>query len=534
MSASDDAHFLRVPPFPGGQTDSLVATNAPSAEIDDGRLDRLMERMAALKVGGAYWGPQPSLPDAGYTLVRVRETGARAGILKRDGPHFVADKLADPWHLVSGAGEVIVDADDELALVAALAGIHVRCIGDGPFRVLDGGGAAELREVFRRHVLKPWIDPFSGAPMDLEQAIELSGFWRRLIDSNRDITAAFGFALWKRQTVAPLLWGGDAAVPFAGKREDPSRDDHIAVWKSRVAKRVLDQLQRSGAELIEVEDGFIRSVGLGADCVPPLSIVVDRTGIYFDPSRESDLEGLLESGEFPDVLLARARELRELIVDLGISKYGVGQSAQAERQSGMRYLLVVGQVEDDRAVMSGGGPSTNIELLKRVRETNADAHLIYKPHPDVEAGHRAGAVPRDICLALADELAPDAPISSIIDLVDEVHVNTSLAGFEALLRGKPVTAYGVPFYAGWGLTRDLGPIPRRRTRRRSLDELVAAALLLYPRYLDPVTRLPCPPEILVRRLADRSNSAKAAPLVRFRRLQGRWKRKIAAFQRVTR
>jgi capsular polysaccharide export protein len=99
-------------------------------------------------------------------------------------------------------------------------------------------------------------------------------------------------------------------------------------------------------------------------------------------------------------------------------------------------------------------------------------------------------VPRDICLALADELAPDAPISSIIDLVDEVHVNTSLAGFEALLRGKPVTAYGVPFYAGWGLTRDLGPIPRRRTRRRSLDELVAAALLLYPRYLDPVTRLP--------------------------------------------
>ena len=80
-------------------------------------------------------------------------------------------------------------------------------------------------------------------------------------------------------------------------------------------------------------------------------------------------------------------------------------------------------------------------------------------------------------------------------MVDEVHVNTSLAGFEALLRGKAVTTYGVPFYAGWGLTRDLGPVPARRTAKRSIDELVAAALLIYPRYLDPVTGLPCPAEV---------------------------------------
>ena len=116
-------------------------------------------------------------------------------------------------------------------------------------------------------------------------------------------------------------------------------------------------------------------------------------------------------------------------------------------------------------------------------------------------------------------------MASMIEMVDEVHVNTSLAGFEALLRGKRVTTYGVPFYAGWGLTEDLGPVPTRRTARRTLDELVAATLLLYPRYLDPVTGLPCPAEVVVARLsgdAARENGV----LVSLRRLQGRLARSV--------
>ncbi|OYU74453.1 MAG: hypothetical protein CFE32_17715 [Alphaproteobacteria bacterium PA3] len=102
---------------------------------------------------------------------------------------------------------------------------------------------------------------------------------------------------------------------------------------------------------------------------------------------------------------------------------------------------------------------------------------------------------------LADQVETAQPMAGLIAMVDELHVNTSLAGFEALMRGKPVTVHGVPFYAGWGLTTDLGEVPSRRTRRRTLDELVAAALLLYPRYLDPVTGLPCPAEVLVERLS---------------------------------
>ena len=83
---------------------------------------------------------------------------------------------------------------------------------------------------------------------------------------------------------------------------------------------------------------------------------------------------------------------------------------------------------------------------------------------------------------------------------------TSLAGFEALLRGKPVTTYGMPFYAGWGLTRDLGmraDVAARRSRRRHLDELVAAALILYPVYVDRHGRPSTPEAVLAELRAQR-------------------------------
>jgi capsular polysaccharide export protein len=178
-------------------------------------------------------------------------------------------------------------------------------------------------------------------------------------------------------------------------------------------------------------------------------------------------------------------------------------------------------VEDDRSVQSGGGPvQTNLELLRRARANAPDAYILYKPHPDVEAGHRKGIIRDQIALGLADEIVRDEAIGALIAMVDEVHVNTSLAGFEALLRGRAVTTYGVPFYAGWGLTTDLGSVPTRRNIRRTLDELVAAALLIYPRYLDPDTGLPCPPEVLMERLM-RPVQPKQGWLVTLRQGQGR-------------
>ena len=243
----------------------------------------------------------------------------------------------------------------------------------------------------------------------------------------------------------------------------------------------------------------------------------------FDARSASDLEELLQNGSFPADLLERARQLRQLVVTEGISKYEAGRAPVLEKINRGTCILVPGQVEDDRAVLEGGqGLTSNLELLRRVRAQAPNAHIVYKPHPDVEAGHRKGAISDDECLSVADEVARGAPISQLIDAADEVHVNTSLAGFETLLRQKPVTTYGVAFYAGWGLTRDLGAVPPRRSTRRSLDELVAATLILYPRYVDPLSGLPCPAETLARRLAEGYVDPGTSLLVRLRQLHGRF------------
>jgi capsular polysaccharide export protein len=533
LPRAQPAHLLRVPPFPkAGPVAFAVPRRAATDALPDCEIDSALELIRSRKVGGNYWGSQPRLPEAPYTLVRVRDDvqrstalgGCRTAVAWRDD--------CDPWHLLSGASAVIIDADDELALIAAIARVPVECVGNGRFAALAGGPSrSAIRRLFRTFVVEEFthVDPYSGEPIGLVDAIECCGFWRRLIDSNRDVSGAVGFAFWKRDTVAPLLWAGSERVTFMSAADGVRTGDRIAVWKSRTPARVLADLQRRSAAIIEVEDGFIRSVGLGADCVPPLSIIVDRLGIYFDPARPSELELLIQSGDFSSELLDRARRLRELIVASGVSKYATGHAALERRDPSRRHILVPGQVEDDRAVVSGGGGLTNnLELLRRVRAEAPDAYIIYKPHPDVEAGHRTGAIPDELCLSVADEIVRKEPISALIDLADEVHVNSSLAGFEALLREKPVTTHGVPFYAGWGLTRDLGLVPERRTARRSLDELVAAALLLYPRYLDPVTGLPCPPEVLVQRLTESKADQRDGIVVRLRRFQGRCRRRLAA------
>ena len=83
-----------------------------------------------------------------------------------------------------------------------------------------------------------------------------------------------------------------------------------------------------------------------------------------------------------------------------------------------------------------------------------------------------------------DEVIGDVNMAELLAEVDAVHVLTSLTGFEALLRGLPVSCYGRPFYSGWGLTHDLAPASERRGRNLDLDELVAGALIEYPVYLD--------------------------------------------------
>jgi capsular polysaccharide export protein len=490
-------------------------------------------------VGGTYWAAQPSLP-ADYVLVRgtvtqdawkalpgdapIVEWSAQCAPVSVDEARLVVTGPCDPWHMLASAKALVVERDDELTLIADFL--------DVPVYLPDEAGnlqreAANLDGRLRAALgARSFVNPFTGKHLEVGEAIELCGFWRRLIDKNRGLAGGLGFAFWKQDNVAALMWDGTKPFRFVrAASEIPTGSASVAVWRSKVPAAAIDGLEKQGHNLIEVEDGFLRSHGLGADCVPPLSITVDSAGAYFDPAAPSELENLLQNGSFNAALLDRARCLRQLIIAAGLSKYGRGE-VELSRRSDRRHILVPGQVEDDRSVQTGGcGLATNLDLLKRVREQAPDAYIIYKAHPDVVAGHRTGAIPDRVCLQYADEIASDEPITSLIAMVDEVHVNTSLAGFEALMREKQVTTYGVPFYSGWGLTCDLGPVPARRSARRTLDELVAATLLLYPRYLDPETGLPCPPEVVVARLSG-GQVPSTNMVVAARRLQGKLMRGV--------
>jgi capsular polysaccharide export protein len=140
-------------------------------------------------------------------------------------------------------------------------------------------------------------------------------------------------------------------------------------------------------------------------------------------------------------------------------------------------------VETDGSILYGSPTvRTNIDLLTQVRARNPNSYILYKRHPDIVAGLRASEVCEDKIASLCDERVDHVDIVTLIDGSDEVHVMTSLTGFEALMRGKEVVCYGQPFYAGWGLTTDLAPIARR-LHKITLDHLVAMALIVYPVYM---------------------------------------------------
>ena len=195
--------------------------------------------------------------------------------------------------------------------------------------------------------------------------------------------------------------------------------------------------------------------------------------------------------------------------------YNVGAGYWQTPAVAKRIILVPGQVESDASIKFGAhGIRTNLGLLQAVREANPQAFIIYKSHPDVVAGLRKQGVGEDDSAKWCDQVVVDFPMADLLKEIDEVHVLTSLTGFEALMRDKKVVCYGHPFYAGWGLTEDQLPIDRR-LRKLSLDALVAATLILYPTYVSLKNATAITPEQALDELLElRDKANKSATLWR--------------------
>ncbi|MDO5703956.1 MAG: capsular polysaccharide biosynthesis protein [Paracoccus sp. (in: a-proteobacteria)] len=460
-------------------------------------------------------------PDARLVIRAHPETaaGLRPGHLTRDdlrpGDLF-CDAPVSPWRLVENARAVYA-VSSQLGYEALLAGHRPRLFG-APFYAGWGlsqdetarpRGQATRDDLFAAsHLTAPvWYDPCRDRLTDFHGALDQIEAEAKAWRQDHAGHLAYGMRLWKRSAIAHAF-GNGAGVRFARR---PSSRVTLA-WANRA-----DAVPQA----IRVEDGFLRSRGLGAALVPPLSLVADDCGIYYDPTRESRLERIIAAGPPPGGRERAARLIARLTA-AGLTKYNLTGTAPAlPPPDGRRRILVPGQVEDDASIRLGAGAErTNLALLQRVRAENPDAMVIFKPHPDVEAGLRPGTVAAADLARLADVIARNAAPSALLAEVEEVWTITSTLGFEALLRRLPVVTLGAPFYAGWGLSRDLGPVPERRRARPDLDALAHACLIAYPRYVDPVSALPCPPEVALDRLADAERSPSGRGLRWLAKAQG--------------
>ncbi|MBT6300712.1 MAG: capsular polysaccharide biosynthesis protein [Rhodobacteraceae bacterium] len=471
-------------------------------------------------------------PDANIIIKSHAETilGHRRGYFSAadatDTIRLLATPIS-PWQLFDGAIAVYT-MSSQMGFEAILAG-HTPHVFGQPFYA--GWGLSKDRKPITGRtrilsraqlfaaamILYPiWYDPYRDRLCALEDVLDIleaqSRAWR---DDHRGWVAC-GMRLWKRPHLQSIF-GRSKRIVFqnnlAKARHTSTRHQrNLMVWASGH--------QDLAFPATRIEDGFLRSRGLGATLTPPLSLVADRLGIYYDPRAPSQLEQMIADTVTlrPDQK-ARAERLRQQVIGAGLTKYNAGQTAA--EITGTRRILVPGQVEDDASILTAAGDiKTNLALLTAVRRANPDAIILYKPHPDVEAGLRLGAVPDRDTAASADRVLTNTDPGTLLTQIDEVWTMTSLLGFEALLRNKRVVTYGAPFYAGWGLTHDLGRPPTRRVARPDLLGLLYATLIAYPRYFDPVTRLPCPVEVVVDRLNE-SAPARHSPINRaLSKLQG--------------
>jgi len=367
-------------------------------------------------------------------------------------------------------------------------------------------------------------NPYTHKPSDIFDTIKSIVKYRDVNKQNNGKLFFFGFSLWKRKNTAlffpPLQ---ENTIHFCSTLEDALRkgmdeESKIYIWGMKPFPELEQYAREHGIDINRVEDGFVRSFSLGSDLTKAYSVVVDSRGIYFDPRQESDLEHILNTADFDEELLERSRALQRYLVENRISKYNIHRDKSLSLlgfREGQRVALVPGQVEDDASIIYGADGMSNLELLQRARENAPEAYIIYKPHPDVLAGNRKGHIPPDEALRYADTIITDTSLDSVLEVSDEVHTMTSLVGFEALIRGKRVYTYGLPFYAGWGLTIDAKSCPRRTTRR-SLDELVTAALILYPRYLHPKTNRLCEIEALLEAIEQEKTRYNTDKVFRYR------------------
>jgi len=363
-----------------------------------------------------------------------------------------------------------------------------------------------LEEVFAAsYILYPkYHNPITQQPSDIIDTIKTIAKYKK-IKTNEDAHGyVFGFSSWKKKFIKSYLSNfKNQNIHFLNSfnkfnlqgAKDIELDTHseFFLWGNQNINFGEFPTQKK-IKITRIEDGFIRSSGLGAELTEPISLVFDNVGMYFDCSRPSQLENIINSQSLTNQELKRANLLQDKITEFAITKYNIDTDSWDIQPTNKKIILVVGQVEGDASIQYGSPiVQTNIDLLRIVRSENKDAYIVYKPHPDELAGLRKKISKTKDIKKYCNEIINNVSVNTLFEKIDELHTMTSLMGFEALLWSVKVVCYGMPFYAGWGLTVDKLKC-ERRTKRITLDELVFASLISYPKYMHPIRKMFITPE----------------------------------------
>lgn len=247
------------------------------------------------------------------------------------------------------------------------------------------------------------------------------------------------------------------------------------------------------------EDGFLRSI-ITNSCAAELTkyhrgiaFTFDGKTPYYDARKSSDMENLLNDKNLiiTEDQKQRARTCLNRIIATHLSKYNNQPIYEPKiGREGVKKVLVVDQSYGDMSIAKGLADETTFkEMLEAAIRENPDADIIVKTHPDTIAGaggYYKGLKPYDNVYTQTEAINP----ISLIKYVDKVYVCTTQFGFEALMCGKEVHVFGMPFYAGWGLTHDRQKC-ERRTNTRTLEEVFYIAYIMYSYYVNPDKQCRC-------------------------------------------
>ncbi|HEC1756304.1 TPA: capsular polysaccharide biosynthesis protein [Campylobacter lari] len=266
-----------------------------------------------------------------------------------------------------------------------------------------------------------------------------------------------------------------------------TKEDVFVGWgRKKSGLKAIELAKKHNAKFLLLEDSFLRSLNLGVENSPSFSIVKDDIGIYYDATAPSKLENILNTYEFSPEELKQAKKAIELIKKEKLSKYNNSLCLPKELFStNEERVLIITQVANDASLKFGLADNFSTQdIINEAIKENPNAKIYIKIHPDALSGKKqsdfnAQDLPSK-CVIIKENYNP----IELLSYFDKIYTKTSGMGFEALMLGRECVCYGVPFYAGWGLTQDKLEC-KRRLKKRTLEEVFYAAYILYSEYFNP-------------------------------------------------